>query len=277
MPVQVLVNGMITPKYPVVSSAQNAVFKTLLYSLEGQGDHVLVHGLKPARDLIRKGRMRPRTLIARESLSFEKFPAAAELFQTRFPEAVTRLVLSDALFNEVDPFGVPDVIVAFERPTLPTLTLEQIASETSPTLLVATQNPANLGACLRSAAAFGLAKVICLKEAASPFHPRSVRGSTAHVFDLNLARGPSIRDLITAPEPLRQRVIALDMDGPSLADFNWPQSPLILIGEEGAGVPENLKCTRIKIPMRKEVESLNAAVSAGIALYDWAIKSGTLQ
>ena len=268
---------MITPKYTVVSSAQNAVYKDLLYSLEGQGEHVLVHGLKPARDLIRKGLMRPRTLIARESLSFEKSPEAAELFQTRFPEAVTRLVLSDALFNEVDPFGVPDLIVAFERPTLPAWKLEDAANETGSVLLVATQNPANLGACLRSAAAFGITKVVCLKESASPFHPRAVRGSTAHVFDLNLARGPSIRELQKMDPSLTSRLVALHMDGTRLSEFVWPKAPFILIGEEGAGVPEDIKCTRVKIPMRSEVESLNAAVSAGIALYDWSIKSGTLK
>lgn len=268
---------MIIPKYPVVTSAQNPVYKDLLYSLEGQGEHVLVHGLKSARDLIRKGKLRPRTLIARESLSFERSPAAAELFQTRFPEAVTRLVLSDALFNEVDPFGVPDVIVAFDRPGLPTWTLADTASTKVPTLLVATQNPANLGACLRSTAAFGIRHVVCLKEAASPFHPRALRGSMGNIFDLEISRGPSIRDLAQLKPEIARSIVALDLDGPSLPDFSWPKNPLILIGEEGQGVPENLACSRVKIPMHASVESLNAAVSAGIALYDWAIKSGTLK
>lgn len=264
---------MIIPKYPVVSSAQNAVYKDLLYSLEGQGEHVLVHGLKVARDLIQKGKLRPRTLIARESLSFEKSLPAAELFQTRFPEAVTRLVLSDALFNEVDPFGVPDVIVAFDRPGLPTWKIEDAAKTVEATLLVATQNPANLGACLRSAAAFGIGKVVCLKEAASPFHPRTIRGSMGHVFDLEIARGPSIHEIAKVSPSLAKQLVALDMNGPALSEFQWPKAPLILIGEEGQGVPEDYRGTRVKIPMRKHVESLNAAVSAGIALYDWSLKS----
>lgn len=266
---------MIIPKYPVVSSASNAVFKDLLYSLEGQGEHVLVHGLKVARDLIAKGKMRPRTLIARESLSFEKSKAAAELFQTRFPEAVTRLVLSDSLFNEVDPFGVPDVIVAFERPTLAAWNAEFASTEnnTEATLLVATQNPANLGACLRSAAAFGIRHVVCLKEAASPYHPRCIRGSMGHVFELEIKRGPSIHELVSTSRELSSRLIALDKNGTELSKFKWPKSPMILLGEEGQGVPEDLKCERVTIPMSIEVESLNAAVSAGIALYDWSLKS----
>ncbi|CAN5699061.1 hypothetical protein BH10BDE1_BH10BDE1_02030 [soil metagenome] len=268
---------MIIPKYPVVSSAQNNVFKDLLLSLEGHGDHILVHGFKVARDLIDQGVLRPRTLIARESFSFEKAPSVAELFQTRFPEAVTRLVLSDTLFDEVDPFGVPDVIVAFERPSLATWSLGASVGETKPVLLVATQNPANLGACLRSAAAFGIQKVVCLKEAASPFHPRCVRGSVGTVFNLELARGPSIHDVTKAGVEFSNRLVALDMLGSSLQTFEWPKAPLILIGEEGQGVPESFAGQRVKIPMKAGVESLNAAVSAGIALYDWSIKSGTLR
>lgn len=262
------------PKYPVVSSAQNAVFKDLLQALEGQGEHVLVHGLKAAADLIKKGRLKPKTLVARESLSFEKSNLAAELFQTRFADPVTRLVLSDALFNEVDPFGVPDVIVAFDRPRLTTQSLADFANIHEATLLIATQNPSNLGACLRSAAAFGLKNVVCLKEASSPFHPRVVRGSMANVFELQISRGPSIRELANASEVIQKRIIALDMNGVALQSFSWPENPLILLGEEGAGVPEELKATRVSIPMNQNVESLNAAVSTGIALYDWSVKSG---
>lgn len=268
---------LIASKFTLVTSSTNAVYKDLLAALEGQGEHVLVHGLKAVRDVLKNGAVRPRTLIARESLSFEKVPAAAELFQMRFPEPVTRLLFNDTLFDAIDPFGVPDVIAAFDRPAIPAWTFEDATKENSATLLIATQNPANLGACLRSAAAFGISKVICLKEAASPFHPRVVRGSMGHVFDVTLARGPSIQKLNDAPDALRSRLVALDMNGPALASFQWPNAPLILIGEEGGGVPENLECTRVKIPMRSEVESLNAAVSAGIALYDWSVKTGILK
>jgi RNA methyltransferase, TrmH family len=266
---------VILPKYPVISSIQNPVFKELLQSLEGQGDHILVHGFKVARDLIAKGSLRPRTLIARESFSFEKSKAVAELFQTRFPEAVTRLVLTDALFNEVDPFGVPDIIVAFDRPTLPFWTLANAGAETEPMLIVATQNPANLGACLRSAAAFGLRKVVCLKESASPFHPRTVRGSVGTVFNLELFRGPSIHEVTKPNSEISNRLVALHMEGTALQSFQWPAAPLILIGEEGQGVPDSFTGQRVKIPMQADVESLNAAVSAGIALYDWSIKSSS--
>lgn len=265
------------PKYPVVSSPQNPVFKDLLLSLDGQGEHVLVHGYKAARDLVARGNLRPRTLIARESFSFETSQAVTALFQTRFPEAVTRLVFSDSLFNEVDPIGVPDIIVAFERPKLSVWNSEAPHEDNGGTLLIATQNPANLGACLRSAAAFGIGRVVCLKEAASPFHPRAVRGSVGTVFNLEILKGPSIRDFAGLNSKLHSRMVALDMSGPSLSDFNWPAAPIILIGEEGQGVPESYQGLRVRIPMVAGVESLNAAVSAGIALYDWSLKSGTLK
>ncbi len=263
---------MIIPKYPLITSQQNPIFKDLQAALEGESESVLVHGLKVARDLIGKG-FRPKTLVLRESFSLEKSKSAAELVLTRFENPVSRVVLNDALFDQVDPFGVPDMIVAMERPKIPMWDPKKSASA----LIVATQNPANLGACLRSAAAFGVKNVICLKEAASPYHPRTVRGSMGLVFDLNITKGPSIRELAKTlaenPE-LTKRLVALDMDGTELSKFKWPKDALILIGEEGAGVPESFAGERVRIPMQSGVESLNAAVSAGIALYDWSVKNG---
>ncbi|MDX9731030.1 MAG: RNA methyltransferase [Bdellovibrionales bacterium] len=267
---------MIVPKYQVITSPQNQVYKDLLLSREGTGDYLLVHGLKIIEGLVEK--LRLRTLIARESFSeawykpaskttsrAQQAELAAELFARRFPDPVTRLIFSDALFDELDPFGVPDVIAVFDRPELESWSFATRSPR--PTLLLATQNPANLGACLRSAAAFGITDVVCLKEAASPYHPRAVRGSTGHLFNLKLFRGPSIHDL-THPE-----IVALDLGGTSLKSFEWPENPVILIGEEGRGVPKDLSCQRVHIPMSEGVESLNAAVSAGIALYDRFLKS----
>lgn len=263
---------MIIPKYPLITSAQNPIFKDLLAALDGESESVLVHGFKVARERIEKG-FRPKTFILRESFALEKSKAAADLVLTRFENPVTRVVFTDALFDQVDPFGVPDMIVAMERPALSKWEPELAQAS----LIVATQNPANLGACLRSAAAFGIQNIVCLKEAASPYHPRSVRGSMGLVFDLNLAKGPSIRELgemIEKNPSIKSRLVMLDMQGVTLSKFKWPKNALILIGEEGQGVPEALQGERVSIPMKDGVESLNAAVTAGIALYDWSIKNG---
>lgn len=259
-----------------VSSSQNDVFKALLKSADGKGDFVLVHGLKLIDEVLKKKSLVPKTLIARSEFSLEKSDLARDVFSRRFDAPVSRLVLADELFDQIDPVGVPDAIAAFERPVISKYDFK--APTLGPSLMAATQNPANLGALIRSAAAFGIKNIICLKEAAHPLHPKTIRGSMGHVLDLKLFQGPSIHDLGgfeagAQPGGLFSRLVTLDMGGQNLTSFNWPKDPIILVGEEGRGVPKGFKGERVQIPHRANVDSLNAAVSGGIALYDFFIKT----
>ncbi len=246
-----------------VSSKQNPVFKELTNAMTDSSSKTAVaHGSTIIKDLIRTHQ--PRTLIVRESLDLSSSPLTSSILQTRFPSPVTRLTFSDLLFDEIDPFGVPDLIAAFEKPAMATWDPAKVATE--PILLLATQNPSNLGACLRSAMAFGFKKVVTLKEAATPFHSKVIRSSMGAVFSLDVSRGPSIKDLASSSVP----IIALDLHGKSIRDFHFPEHPVFLIGEEGTGIPTQGHFTRLTIPMNPGIDSLNAAVSCSILLYEWA-------
>ena len=59
------------------------------------------------------------------------------------------------------------------------------------TLFVPFQDPENVGAVIRSAAAFGVARVVLLREAAHPFHPRSSRAAGPALFQVPLQVGPA--------------------------------------------------------------------------------------
>jgi RNA methyltransferase, TrmH family len=246
-----------------VSSKQNAVFKELVSSLSDNSSKMAIaHGATVIKDLIKI--QQPRTLIVRESFDLASSPLVTSIVQTRFPGPVTRLTFSDALFDELDPFGVPDLIAAFEKPTCPAWNPAETTTE--PLLLLATQNPSNLGACLRSAAAFGFKNVVTLKEAASPFHSKVIRSSMGAVFSLDIKRGPSIKDLSSLNVP----IIALDLHGESIRNFQFPANPIFLVGEEGAGIPTQNGFTQLTIPMSPGIDSLNAAVSCSILLYEWS-------
>lgn len=251
-----------------VSSKQNAVFKELLNAASHNSSTMAVaHGATVIKDLIKVHQ--PRTLIVRESFDLAGSPLVTSILQTRFPGPVTRLTFADSLFDELDPFGVPDLIAAFEKPACPFWRPEQEPPE--PTLLLATQNPANLGACLRSAVAFGFQKVVTLKESATPFHSKVIRSSMGAVFSLDMYRGPSINDLSDKDlSGLNLPIIALDLHGESIRTFQFPENPLFLIGEEGAGIPTQNSFTRLTIPMSPGIDSLNAAVSCSILLYEWS-------
>ena len=135
------------------------------------------------------------------------------------------------------------------------------------TLFVPFQDPENVGAVIRSAAAFGVARVVLLREAAHPFHPRSSRAAGPALFQVPLHVGPRLADLRIAGVPL----IAMDTTGPELSEAPFPARFGLVVGVEGPGLPAHLRDgERRRIAMQPGVESLNAAAAAAVALYVWS-------
>lgn len=125
-------------------------------------------------------------------------------------------------------------------------------------------DPGNVGAVLRSAAAFGAACVAVGPDTADPFSPKSVRASMGAVFSVPLARVDSVGAL---PAP---RLALAARRGRPLAGATWPAGT-VLVGGERAGLPEDVveACDEaVHIPIA--TESLNAAMAATVALYEQA-------
>jgi TrmH family RNA methyltransferase len=131
----------------------------------------------------------------------------------------------------------------------------------------AIQDPGNLGAILRSAAAFGFQGALLAGACADPFAPRALRGAMGAAFLLPLRRAEGLH-------PDGGTWIALDACAGAVP---LDRAPLegrvrILVGNEGhgfqgAGLPEGI--LRVVIPT-VGVESLNAAVAAGIVCFETA-------
>jgi len=178
--------------------------------------------------------------------------------------------LADPLFKTLDVSGTRSPLLLVRVPEV----AEWSADAPWPdgcTLFVPFQDPENVGAVIRSAAAFGAARVVLLKEAAHPFHPKSARAAGPALFQVSMEQGPSIRDLRAKNAPL----IALSSDGPDLQSEPFPERFGLVAGVEGPGLPEHLRSgTTRRIPMRPGVESLNAATAAAVALYAWSVSRG---
>jgi RNA methyltransferase, TrmH family len=123
------------------------------------------------------------------------------------------------------------------------------------------RDPGNVGAVLRSAAAFGAASVVLGPDCADPFGPKAVRASMGAVFTVPLARA-GLED--TPGE--RLALIAHrgeELCGPA------DRPTTIVVGAERDGLPAEViaACDRtVSIPIRGD--SLNAAMAATVALYE---------
>jgi TrmH family RNA methyltransferase len=133
-------------------------------------------------------------------------------------------------------------------------------------------DPGNVGAVLRSAAAFGASCVALGPGTADPYSPKAVRASMGAVFAVPLARANAVAGLPGV------KIALVPGAGEPLAEL-WRSSPVyvnssakdvsLLIGAERDGLPDEVVASAdhlAHIPIR--TDSLNAAMAATIALYE---------
>ncbi|MDX9862439.1 MAG: RNA methyltransferase [Rhodospirillales bacterium] len=184
------------------------------------------------------------------------------------PAGVTCYTLGRPLFERLDVSGTGFPLLVGDVPEMPTADLTQPPRGLE--VVCALGDPSNLGALMRSAAAFGVARLVLLAESAHPFHPQALRAAANAQFELTLMRGPAWRDLKRATGP----IFALAGDGRSLAGFVWPPDVRLVLGEEGPGLPADLGLPRLAVPTTGTVESLNATVAASLAMFLHFVHAG---
>ena len=172
-------------------------------------------------------------------------------------EPVTEEVFS-SVSAEVSPQGVIAVIVKPENAL--------IKPDGSCILLDGVADPSNVGAIIRTAAASGYNTVYTTDDCADPFSQKAVRASMSGVFRIKIVRATR-QDLLSI---IDKPIVVADMDGESIYQTEIKEDFCLVIGNEGHGVSdfirENAKKV-VSIPMENGVESLNAAVSAGLLMY----------
>ena len=242
-----------------ISSSQNAHVKRWAALQEARGierfRQCLVSGEKVVRETLAQHPAECLELIHRAKTSL--------LFS--IPAHVKPYALTTPLFEKIDLFGTGAPILVCQVP--PFLSTDLDVPPRGLEILCPLGDPANVGALIRTAAAMGVERIILLKESAHPYHPKAIRAASGTTFKMSLLQGPSIRDL---PEPATW--VTLDTQGESLSAFHWPKDIRLLVGEEGPGLPPIASGTRVAVPMTDSVESLNAVVAAGIALYAYRVQ-----
>lgn len=179
------------------------------------------------------------------------------------PEGLRWYQLAPALFQEIDLFGTHAPLLLVRLEPLPTWDPAGPQPEGC-TVFIPFQDPENVGAAVRSAVAFGAARIVLLAEGAHPYHPKALRASGGAVFHARLARGPSIADL-----PVDFPMIPLSSEGMDIHAARFPERFGLLPGVEGPGLPLAWRRKAVAIPIHPAVESLNAASALAIALYAW--------
>jgi RNA methyltransferase, TrmH family len=126
------------------------------------------------------------------------------------------------------------------------------------------KDPGNVGTVLRSARAFGAACVAIGPNTADPFGTKAVRASMGAIFEVPVAR---VEDIGQLPGPT---VALVAREGEPLAGVGGDGFGTLVVGAEREGLPADVvaACDEVRhIPIQSE--SLNAAMAATVALYEW--------
>ncbi|MCR5404538.1 MAG: RNA methyltransferase [Butyrivibrio sp.] len=148
--------------------------------------------------------------------------------------------------------------------------------KTSPLILILEniQDPGNLGTMLRSGEGAGVTGVVLTKGCADIYNPKVIRSTMGSIFRVPYVYVESASRIVRALEDRGIHTYAAHLKGRQNYDeFDYTRPTAFLIGNEGKGLTieaAEAAGTKILIPMKGEVESMNAATSSAILTFEAA-------
>ena len=138
-------------------------------------------------------------------------------------------------------------------------------------MLAEVNNPANLGAVIRTAEAAGAAGVIVSRNSADPLSAKALRSAMGSAFRLPIWDNADEVEVMEWAQRNGLTVVAATGSGEvDYTAVDWNHPSLVVFGSEAHGLDPKIveRSTTVRIPMNDEVESLNLAVSAGVILFE---------
>ena len=253
-----------------VTSRKNAIVARYRAVAHGEVDGLLLlDGTHLVRDAITAGVTIEHAAVDEGAAERDEIKA---LLKSLHAAGVDTVTATAAVMSILSPVRSPSAIVAIAR--RPELDLDELYKGTAPLVVIAcdVQDPGNLGAIVRVAEAGGATSVLAAGASADPFSWKALRGSMGSALRFPVDR---VDDVARAAAEARKRgcriVATVPRDGRSLFDVNLRVPTAVLIGGEGPGLSDKLIASadeRITIPMQAPVESLNAAVTAALVVYE---------
>ncbi len=156
----------------------------------------------------------------------------------------------------------------------PQYQLEELLKEENPLFLVVEnlQDPGNLGTIMRTGEGAGVTGVIMSSDTVDLFNPKTIRGTMGSVYRVPFLYTEDLGAVIGRLHEAGVTTYAAHLQGKNYYDgYSYRRPTAFLIGNEGNGLREEtarLARHYLKIPMEGGLESLNAAMAAGLLMYE---------
>ncbi len=248
----------------VITSRENSIYKQTAKLLRKKSrdetGQYLVEGTKPLRDALEMG------------LMIEKIFACIGKEPEDWIPREKCILLEEKLFSGLSDTVHSQGIIAVVRK--PQMDRESFLARTVGrplAVLDRIQDPGNAGTIIRTAEAAGCGGVIALRGSTDPYAPKVVRSAAGALFRMPLLTEVSEEDLVLLTHDSGRKLVVTALEGArDCFTAQIPPDAALVIGNEGSGVSSGLleaADLRVMIPMQGKIESLNAAVAAGILMY----------
>ena len=178
------------------------------------------------------------------------------------------------VFRHMSEMQMPQGILLVMRMRQEMVGMETLFRRKRPLVLAldGVQDPGNVGTVIRTADAAGADGVVLLEGSADAFAPKTVRASMGSIFYVPVLGNVSRAALLLALEEWGIPLFAADLDWEARSCYqcDFREAAAIVFGNEGNGVSKEIlgRAEKLHIPMRGHAESLNAAVSAAVVVYE---------
>lgn len=183
-------------------------------------------------------------------------------------------IVSDSVFRQMSDTQTPQGVLTLLK--TPSYTMESILDKEKPLVMVLEdiQDPGNAGTVIRTGEGAGVSGVFLTRTSVDITNPKVIRSTMGSVYRIPFLY---VEDVVSLGKELKKRGIrsyAAHLDGKNYYDKeDYRGGTAFYIGNEGNGLTAAAAAAAdclIRIPMSGRVESLNAAMAAGILMYEAA-------
>lgn len=232
--------------------------------LVGRAGRFVVEGEVVLRLAVRRGRFALGSILLSQNRA-----ALADLAPVGVPVYVVPQAVMDGVAGFPVHRGVLAIGLRGEEPDARTL-LATLPRRALVLGLVGLANHDNVGGIFRNAAAFGADAVLLDDSTCDPLYRKAIRVSAGAALTVPFARAGEAPALLATLEDAGFRALALTPRGAqTLSELERPDRAALLLGAEGPGLPDAVlaRTRTARIPMAGDFDSLNVAVTSGIALH----------
>ncbi|MBF0184763.1 MAG: 23S rRNA (guanosine(2251)-2'-O)-methyltransferase RlmB [Magnetococcales bacterium] len=235
----------------------------------------IVYGLNPVLALLADGSRVVESVTILKGGHGPRLQEVVDLARQRGlrPHFVERLVL-DRLTQRGVHQGVAARVGLRPQPSFESL-LQRLSTLPQAVLLLldGVEDPRNLGAVLRCAEAFAASAVLLPRDRSAPLSSLAIKAAAGAAERVDVVRVVNLARAIEALQEVGVQVTGLAAEGQqSIRTFAFADKVALVLGSEGKGLRRLTRdrCDHLlSIPMSGQVGSLNVAVAAGVALYEW--------